>query len=41
MTLIRYVLYQIRILIQFASVLQASGPSKYACDGVGTGWFSL
>lgn len=35
------VLYQIRISVQFASVLQSSGPSKDARDGVGAGWSSL
>lgn len=34
-------LYQIRISIQFASVLQSSGPSEDAGDGVGAGWSPL
>lgn len=34
-------LYKVVVAVEFAAVLQASGPSEDAGDGVGAGWSSL
>lgn len=34
-------LYKVIVAVEFATVLQASGPSKDAGNGVGAGWPSL
>lgn len=39
--LLQLLLYKVRVAVEFASMLQAPGPGKNTCNGVGAGRSSL